>query len=266
MVGGYDEKENIRPAKLVETVVAGNPKYKMASYKFSAECSMNGGSPDTFSGILRVYRDSLIWLSLRSFNIEGFRVLVTTDSVKVMNRIQNQYYAEDISSLEKLIRVDLSYRELQSILLNEFFYYPMPEDTAKAANDYKSCGDSIYYCVSSVSQKKQNRTLERMDRPNYSARNGTSVQTVKIVPGTFKVKSMYLEDLEANRDAYVEYDSFVKSGDVLFPQKLRLDAESSGFFGTMKFTISDFEVESELTFPFKVPVKYEKVSLNEKNR
>jgi hypothetical protein len=34
----------------------------------------------------------------------------------------------------------------------------------------------------------------------------------------------------------------------------------------MKFSISDFEIDEELTFPFKIPAKYTKIDLNEKNR
>ncbi len=262
-VGDYEKKDLIRPSKLVETVMSETPDYRMASYKFSAEYAMNGGTPDNFSGILRVSRDSLIWISLRSFNIEGFRLLISPDSVKVMNRIQNQYYIEGVSALEHLIRVDLTYRELQAILLNEFFYYPMPEDTTRAAYNYKSCVDTTYYCISSVSQKKIERSADKMDRPNYSMRNGTSVQTVRIIPGSLKIKNMYLEDIETARNAYVEYDNFVKCGNLLFPQTLRLEVEANGFVGTMKFNITDFEVSEDLSFPFKIPAKYTKVNLNE---
>ncbi len=261
-VGTNEKKENLRSAKIIENVTANAPTYAKASYKFSCEYSANGDAPDSFSGSLRVCRDSLIWISLRSFNIEGFRVLISKDSVMVMNRLKNEYYAEDISVLEDFARVELSYKDLQSILLNEFFRYQSDNDTAKAYNDYNSCIDSVYYCVSTtVAPKKQKRP-----NGNYAERHGSVIQTMKVVPGTFKVKNLYLEDLEDGRNAFVEYDKFAKYGDILFPQNMNIYVEYGNVNATMKFTISDFTIDDELTFPFKIPAKYTKINLNEDNR
>ena len=259
-VGAYEKKENMRSAKIVENVMAKTPTYAKASYKFSCEYSVNGGSPDSFSGNLRVCRDSLIWISLRSFNIEGFRVLVSNDSVRVINRIKNEYYVEDISALANFANVDLSYNDLQSILLNEFFRYQSDNSTDKT-DDYNSCIDTVYYCVSAVSQKKQKRP-----NGNYAERRGSVIQTMKVVPGTFKVKNLYLEDLDDGRNAFVEYDKFARYGELLFPQSMSIYVESGNFGATMKFTISDFAIDDELTFPFKIPAKYTKINLNEDNR
>jgi len=266
-VGTYEAKDNMRTAKIVENVMANAPTYSKASYKFSCEYSVNGGVPDSFSGILRVQRDSLMWVSLRSFNIEGFRALISKDSVRVMNRLKNEYYAEDISALESIAKLEMSYNDLQSILLNEFFRYPSDGDTTKNYDDYdyKSCIDTVYYCISTVSQKKLNKIAERANS-NYTDRHSSVIQTVKVVPGTFKVKNMYLEDLENGRNAFIEYGKFAKFGDLLFPQTMNIYLEAGDFNGVMKFSISDFEVNDELTYPFKVPAKYTKIKLNEKNR
>ena len=266
-VGTYETKDNMRTSKIVENVMASTPKYEKASYKFSCEYSVNGGTPDSFSGNLRVCRDSLMWVSLRSFNIEGFRVLISKDSVRVMNRLKNEYYAEDISALESFAKLDMSYTDLQSILFNEFFRYPFDGDTTKSYDDYdyKSCIDTVYYCISTISQKKLNKIAERANS-NYAERHGSVIQTVKVVPGTFKVKNMYLEDLENGRNAFVEYGKYTRFGDILFPQTMNIYVEAGDFNGSMKFSISDFEVNDELTYPFKVPAKYTKIKLNEKNR
>ena len=259
-VGANEKKENLRSAKIVENVMAKTPTYAKASYKFSCEYSVNGGAPDSFSGNLRVCRDSLLWISLRSFNIEGFRVLVSNDSVRVINRLKNEYYDEDISALVNFANVDLSYNDLQSILLNEFFRYQSDNDSEKT-DDYNSCVDSVYYCVSTVASKKQKRP-----NGNYAERRGSVLQTMKVVPGTFKVKNLYLEDLEDGRNAFVEYDKFARFGEQLFPQTMTIYVEYGKMVVTMKFAISDFAIDDELTFPFKIPAKYTKIELNENNR
>jgi len=185
-----------------------------------------------------------------------------------MNRLKNEYYEEDIALLKNIAKVDLSYGDLQSLLLNEFFRYSSESDTTKSDPDYKSCYDSLYYCISTFSTKKLDKIAERIEKPNsnFVERHGSVFQTIKIVPGTFKVKNVYIEDLEDGRNAYVEYDKFMNSGEYLFPQFMGIYLESAGIGADMKMSISDFEVNDELTYPFKVPAKYTKIKLNEKNR
>ncbi|MCF0206769.1 MAG: DUF4292 domain-containing protein [Bacteroidales bacterium] len=259
-VGNYEQKKDImRSSKIVDDVISSTPKYNFATYKFSAEASLNGASPSNFSGTVRVHRDSTIWVSIRSFNIEGMRALITPDSVKMVDRLNNKYYDEPISTMLKIIGVDITYDELQGILLNEFFFYPTPNDVSDAKNNYNSCNDSVFYCVSAVTQKKARGNAVSQGK------NETAVQTIKIVPGTMKVKSVFLEDVESTRYAFIKYANYKKFGDDLFPQSMVVEIGSDTFGGVIKFNISDFEVPTELTFPFKIPAKYEKVVLNGQN-
>jgi len=261
-VGTYEKKENMRPAKLIENVLDNTPNYKKASFKFSVEYSFGDIPSNGFGGIVRVSRDSLMWVSIRSLNIEGARMLISSDSVMLMDRINNQYYAEDISALEKLLNIDLTYDDLQSIMLNEYFCYT--GDTTKM----HQCLDTVYYCVKTVSDRRANRVAERIERTNggYAERHETVVQTIKVVPETFKIKSVFIEDFESGRNAFVEYDKFVKYGEFLFPQEIKIMVDSGDFSGKIEFSLSDFEINDELTFPFKIPSKYIKTSLNGKNR
>ena len=175
-----------------------------------------------------------------------------------MDRINNRYYAENVSAIEKFVNISMSYNDLQSILLNEFFCYQSDDDTAKMISDYKSCLDTTFYCVSNTSNKK---TFKESNETHANI-----AQTVKILPETFRVKNLYIEDMETGRNAFVEYDKFVRIGDLLFPQTMNIYVESGDFAGDMKFSISDFELNEDLTFPFKIPSKYTKTELNEKNR
>ncbi len=83
--------ENLRPNKLYKNLNENCFEFNNLTLKFSAEL-FSGETSETFSGIIRIQRDSIIWLSLRSYNIEGARVCITQDSVKYLNRIDNTYY------------------------------------------------------------------------------------------------------------------------------------------------------------------------------
>lgn len=70
-----------------------------------------------FTGLLRMHRDSTVWLSASAFmGMENARFLVTNDSVTMINRVNQTYLAESISGLVETHQVP-SLQELQSMLL-----------------------------------------------------------------------------------------------------------------------------------------------------
>ncbi|HPT09445.1 MAG TPA: DUF4292 domain-containing protein, partial [Bacteroidales bacterium] len=61
-------------------------KYEWFSAKFSAEYH-NNGKDNSFNGQIRVRKDSLIWITLTPMlGIEAVRLMISQDSVKLMNR------------------------------------------------------------------------------------------------------------------------------------------------------------------------------------
>ncbi len=129
-VGG-NKGENLRPAKLYRKLNENQFEYDNLSLKFSAELNF-GEEKEEFSGIIRMQKDTAIWISLRSYNIEGARLLITKDSVKFINRIEKTYYAGDFDFIKDRFEMDLDYNMLQAIITNTFFFYPAPDDTTKA--------------------------------------------------------------------------------------------------------------------------------------
>ena len=70
-------------------------KFDWFSAKFSAEYS-NKGKENSFSGQIRIRKDSLIWISLTPMlGIEAVRLMISQDSVKLMNRLNDTYFIGD---------------------------------------------------------------------------------------------------------------------------------------------------------------------------
>jgi hypothetical protein len=67
---------------------------------------------------LRIRTDSIIWVSVSAvFGIEAFRMVVTPDSVKILNRLSNTYFVGNIQSLADEYGVPLSFYDFQDVLL-----------------------------------------------------------------------------------------------------------------------------------------------------
>ena len=73
----------------------------------------------SFTGSLRMRRDSTVWLSASAFmGVENARVLVTNDSVYVINRVNQTYLAEPVSAVVQAEQVP-SLHEIQTMLLGD---------------------------------------------------------------------------------------------------------------------------------------------------
>ena len=67
-------------------------KYSWFTAKFSAEYK-NKGKSNSFNGQIRIRKDSAIWLSLTpGLGIEAMRLVITQDSVKMINKLNNTYF------------------------------------------------------------------------------------------------------------------------------------------------------------------------------
>jgi hypothetical protein len=69
------------------------------------------------SSAVRWRRDSVIWMNVKKMGFAVARVQVTSDSVFVINYIQDNYVAKNISYVEKNFGVPLDFAILQDILL-----------------------------------------------------------------------------------------------------------------------------------------------------
>lgn len=70
------------------------------------------------SAIIRMAKDSLIWVSLRpALGIEALRVLIRPDSAFMIDRLHNEYMAYDIEGLSQKLNFDLDFGLLQAMIL-----------------------------------------------------------------------------------------------------------------------------------------------------
>ena len=270
------KSENIRPNKLYKHLVDNEFEYDYLTLKFSAEIN-SGETSETFSGMIRIKRDSIIWISLRAYNIEGARMCITQDSVKFLNRMNSTYYLGDFKFITDRFAVDLDYNSIQSILTNTFFIYPEPDDTTKAIGNYKPCEDSMFYCMSSISQRKytryyvddrkQNKWERKLEKETEASEdqnryesNEFVFQIVKVFPEIYRVKDIFIENYIQQQSLYVRYDKQYRVGSQYFPNEIYLELLSPKFESNLTISIESVSIENEsMSFPFKISEKYEEI-------
>ncbi|MDD2635193.1 MAG: DUF4292 domain-containing protein [Bacteroidales bacterium] len=280
-VGGR-KAENIRPPKLYRELLDNQFEYNNLNMRFSADFFI-GDEKEEFSGMIRMKKDTAIWISLRSYNIEGARMLITKDSVKFINRLDKTYYSGGFLFLTHRFDMDLDYSMIQAIITNSFFFYPQTEDASKSISNFKSCYDSSLYCMSSISQRKYvkfyvdeknperwERKLEKEIGDTLGISSGESVvqsndfvfQFVKVLPELFRINDMLLENYIQQQSLYVEYGKQFLVENQYFPHQINIELITPKFAPRLVINIESLTIDAEsLSLPFKISKKYEKIEL-----
>lgn len=116
-----DSNKTVDTAELIKEVYGKVIKNKIDFNTFSAKVRVeyndkDGG--DEATAFIRVKKDSALWLSLRGpLGIEGLRVLVTNDSVKVMNPLKKFVQYRTIDFLQQVTGLPLDFSALQDIVI-----------------------------------------------------------------------------------------------------------------------------------------------------
>lgn len=77
----------------------------------------------SFSGTIRMRKDSAIWMQFKKFSIEGARVLLTPDSIFVIDRINGEYTAKPFDWAQKEYNLPFGFQGLQALLLGNPVFF-----------------------------------------------------------------------------------------------------------------------------------------------
>ncbi|WP_133271582.1 DUF4292 domain-containing protein [Hymenobacter radiodurans] len=101
-------------------VRANNVEFRYLSAKGKAQIEQNGNKLPNANLTLRIRRDSVIWISVSVAGFEGVRASITQDSVRVLNKLQREYYVGDFAYLSRQLNVPVSFAQVQALLLGNY--------------------------------------------------------------------------------------------------------------------------------------------------
>jgi len=97
--------------------------YKWITYRATANISNVDIKNLTIFVVNR--KDSIIYITVSKMGIEGGRLVLTPDSVKLLNHINSNYYVGDYYILEHLVGLKTDFYTMQSLLVGDY----LPEST-----------------------------------------------------------------------------------------------------------------------------------------
>ncbi|MBC6990991.1 DUF4292 domain-containing protein [Hymenobacter sp. BT491] len=220
--------------KVAPEVGASNVDFRYLTAKGKAQIEANGEKPPTVNITLRMRKDSIIWISASVSPIgEVGRVFITRDSVKLLNRLQKEYYSGNFSYLSKRFNVPVTFEQVQALLLGN--YLPAAPGVTPAIN---TSGD-----LQTVHYEQVNLIIEQLIALSRARMQQLTVRD-RETDNNFKVDYSDFRPLEATTQQFA-YSVLVKAQQAKLP------------VSTVSINYRNVDVDKErLAFPFSVPSGY----------
>lgn len=213
------------------------------------------GKEESFDIKVNVRKDSAMLITIQYLlGIQVAKILITKDSVKMVNYIQKNYFKGDFAYINDVLNADLDFNVLQAVLFgNSAEFYEDDELKLKPVTDRENC----HYLLS-TERKRRLRRLQSGDNELKKA-----LQILTLNPDNYKIIKNEFSDPATNRSFIANYKNFTKKDSVYAPYHVDIDIVAE-----KKTSVKIDYVRIEKNIPQKlslnIPSKYEAISIQKK--
>jgi len=184
---------------------------------------------------IRLLKDQKIWVSVSKLGYTGAKILVTPTKVQFYNKLEKTYFDGDFSLISNWLGADLSFKQLQAVLLGETMFPLEP-------TSYNSeILDNGYL----LSPEQHNESFEYY---------------VTINPSNFKIKSQEIAQPKLFRILNIEYDSYQAISQQLFPLLINVAMVEKTSETQIEVSFRNVSLNQDLRYPFRIPNNYKEIS------
>lgn len=213
--------------------------------RFSATLVQDKKDRTSFSGQIRIRRDSLIWVSLSpALGIEAVRLKISQDSIFLLNRINKTYLKTDFNFVNAFINAALDYNMLQAFLIgNDFAFYEMGK--------FRGSIDGMEYRLNTSNRNKLKKYIREHDEVNT-----IPLQSIWLDPASFKILRVMVKELEVEgRKLEARYSDFEDIKGKLFPTNINIEVSAEKSLH-LDIDYNRIEINSTDRYPFRIPSSY----------
>ena len=237
------------------------------SAKAGVDLSLPEGSK-SFKAQIRSVRDSAAWISVvPALGIEVARVLLTADSMKLLDKVHDQYFVGDTGSAKARFGLQPSLSLLQQALLGK----PIGLDLDAK---YRSDREDGHYVLTSKERRRFVRAAEdispddtlahdrdmnerRLERTLRKAEEKEAVVfRYWVEPDSFLVTRVRITDLVRDQAADVRYEQRGDATIQHLPTLIRITLEDGTRQATGVLELSRIELTGPLQMSFRIPEKF----------
>jgi outer membrane lipoprotein-sorting protein len=230
-------KDNSREDSLrfIQTTLGGIEKNRIDYKTFSGKIKVDywdkdGKGPD-LTVFVRIQKDSIIWLSINAtvFSYEAFRVMITPDSVKLINKKDKIVQFKSVKYLEEMAKLPFDFNIFQNMIV----------------------GNPVFLDSNIVSYKQQANTVSLLCVGEMFK------NLITVNSDTYLLQHIKLDDvnLAQNRTCDLSYSNYNGSAGVPFATFRRITLAEKGKLD-VQMEFKQFSFNESLNFPFAIPKNY----------
>lgn len=205
-------------------------EFETFSAKVNTDYRGGDGKKYNVNVFIRMKKDSLIWMSVNGIlGIEGMRVLVDKDSVKVLNKLDKEYTVRSMDYLQEVASLPLDLNSMQQLIIGN----PIFLDSNIVS--YSNGGDLI----SLLYIGKWFKNLISINNNDHLIMNS-------------KLDDV---DVQHNRTCYLGYSDYENKTGVNFSTNRNISVTEKTILD-IKLNFKQYVFNETLSFPFSIPKNY----------
>ena len=185
------------------------------------------GRTQSFTTQMRWKKGEKIWMSMSVIGIEGARVLMNKDSVKIMDRLNQRNILKPIYFIKQKTFVDLSYADIEKIFLAQLFLI----DTTKLE----------------LSETADQFILKSA---------GTRFVATIILDKSRRITNMNITDTQFKQTIQADYSNYQLVGQKSFPMDRYLKIVSGSYIFELDANFQNIDTSKKLSYPFDLNPNY----------
>lgn len=181
---------------------------------------------------VRIVHDEAIWVSITALlGIEVGRVLITPDSVKIMNRLQAEYIGKPFNYLHKFTSRELDFSSLQHLL------------------------------VGNVINKENDNLIEVWKRDDGYLLRGYSNDLLCLthLDADYRTVHTSMDEAERGQRLQAFYSDYQGSPGYVFPHHMKISITAAELDLLTDMNYNRVVYDEEVEMPFSVPSRYKEI-------
>ncbi len=185
---------------------------------------------------IRIKKDEKILVSVRFLGITMAKALITPTEVKYYEKINQNYFEGDFTTLSKWLGTDLDFEKLQNMLIGRAI------DNLKSEK-YLATIDGKFY-------KLENASAKEVQKSYYFEGDN------------FLIKKQEVIQPSKNRQLTVSYPGYSKYSEILFPSELNISASQAKNKTNININYTNVTFNEDISFPYSVPEGYDRIFID----
>lgn len=229
------QKKTVDSFAIVKNIISNLSQKRIDFTTFNAKVKIDyegKENSDQATAYIRIRKDSIIWISLTgALGIEGMRVLISKDSVRLMNKLEKKVEYRSIAYLQQLAEIPFDFYALQDLIV----------------------GNPVFIDSNIVSYKSTNHELLVLMTGNIFK------HLITLSTNDFTVLHSKLDDIDSarNRTADITYGKYESTGTFNFSTSRKITvAEKSKLDINLDFKSYNFNKPQD--YPFNIPKNYKR--------